>query len=316
MTRALVHARFRPFLEADVPEGAELVWYEDADQFRDTVSTCPVVWPDVTIKAAAREGLAKAIGAGSGLAWCSVMSSGVDWLPLDRLARGGIALTNGAGLHAHSVAEFAVLGMLSLNKKWRTILRAQDRGEWLVQPPGREELLDARVLVIGAGEIGQRLRAILEAFDAKVTLARRTAQGSDLGEDQWRAVLGEFDWVVLVVPSTLETRSMFGAEELAAMKPGAGLVNIARGNVVVQEALVAALSSGHLGKAYLDVTDPEPLPEGHPLWGFDNVEISMHCAGLAQDSLLRRAAARFAGNLARFIAGEPLMHQVDYARGY
>lgn len=316
VTRALLHTRFRPFLEAAIPEGVEPVWYETAEEFSAGVPGAEVIWPDFTIKAMVKEALGGAIQDTGALRWCSVMSSGVDWLPLAHLEACDVALTNGAGLHAHSVAEFAILGMLSFNKKWGAILRAQDRAEWLSEPPGCGELLDAKVLVIGAGEIGQRIRTILEAFDAKVTLARRTPREGDLGNDEWRARLDEFDWVVLIVPSTPETKGMFGAAEMAAMKPGAGLVNIARGDVIDQDALVSAIRTGHLGGAYLDVTDPEPLPSDHPLWTCPNVEISMHTAGLAQESLIRRAAERFADNLKRYVAGQPLVHRVDYSKGY
>ncbi|MCJ2181180.1 D-2-hydroxyacid dehydrogenase [Novosphingobium sp. 1949] len=316
MTRALLHSRFRPFLEPSMPAAVTPVWYDNAEGFREGMDGAEIIWPDFTIKNSVKAAVGEAMQRANALTWCSVMSSGVDWLPLEQFKAHGVRLTNGAGLHAHSVAEFAVLGMLSLGKGWGTLLRAQDRHEWLAQPPGRGELLEAEVLVIGAGEIGQRIRTILEAFDARVTMARRTPRAGDLGNGEWRSALGRFDWVILIVPSTSETRGMFGAAELGAMKPGAGLVNVARGDVVDQDALIAALRSGQLGRAYLDVTDPEPLPADHALWSCPNVEISMHAAGLAQDSLIRRAAQRFAGNLERYVAGEPLVHEVDYARGY
>lgn len=316
MTRALVHANFRRFLDGQMPEGVEPVWYENDEEFAANLGDVEVVWPDYLIRDSADAVLGKALEGANVLQWCSVMSSGVDWLPLASFRANGITLTNGAGLHAHSVAEFALLGMLSYNKKWGQIRDSQARHEWLDEAPGTGELLDARVLVIGAGEIGQRIRTLLEAFDAQVTMARRTPQGEDLGQDEWRARLGEFDWVVLIVPSTPETVGMFGKDELAAMKKGAALVNVARGEVLDQDALLEALRSGHLGGAYLDVTDPEPLPADHPLWDCPNVEISMHCSGLAQNSLLRRASLRFLENLRRFQAGEDLVHRVDFDRGY
>ncbi|MEJ2458878.1 MAG: NAD(P)-dependent oxidoreductase [Novosphingobium sp.] len=131
-----------------------------------------------------------------------------------------------------------------------------------------------------------------------------------------RAALGQFDWVILIVPSTPETRHMFGAAEMAAMKPGAVLMNFARGTVLDQDALLSAIDSRHLGGAFLDVTDPEPLPAEHPLWSRENVHISMHLSGRAQDALFARGAARFLENLARFEQGRPLLHRVDLDRGY
>lgn len=309
---ALISSAYRESLEGALPEGVTPLWYEGAEQFVELAPKAQVVWPDTALSGPMREVVSQM----TGLAWCSVISSGVDWLPLDTFRGRGVALTNGAGIHAQAVAEYAIMGMLDLAKGWGEIVRAQDRREWLAQPPGLVELLDARVLVIGAGEIGRRIQTILEVFGAKVTMARRSPGEGELGSDQWRGALGDFDWVVLIVPSTPETTGMFGAEELAAMKPGSALVNLARGSVVDQDALVAALERGHLGGAYLDVTSPEPLPQDNPLWAMPNVRLSMHLAGRAQEALGRRGVQRFLGNLERFVKGEALEHQVDLSRGY
>lgn len=109
---------------------------------------------------------------------------------------------------------------------------------------------------------------------------------------------------------------MIGKAELSFMKPSATLVNIARGSVVDQDALVAALREGRLGAAFLDVTDPEPLPEGHPLWSLDNAHITMHLSGRAQTLMFQRAGQRFLENLARYRHGAELEHRVDLALGY
>ena len=130
--------------------------------------------------------------------------------------------------------------------------------------------------------------------------------GGALGPAQWRDRLGAFDWVILAVPATPQTERMIGAPEFASMKPGAVLVNVARGTVVDQDALVQALRSGQLGAAFLDVTDPEPLPADHPLWGLDNAHISMHMSGRSQTRMFERASQRFLDNLARFRAGQPM----------
>ena len=109
---------------------------------------------------------------------------------------------------------------------------------------------------------------------------------------------------------------MIGAAELAAMKSTAVLVNVARGSVVDQEALVAALAEQRIGGAFLDVTTPEPLPQDHPLWSLPNAHVTMHLSGRAQTAMFHRSGARFLDNLARFGRGEPLAHQVDLTRGY
>jgi phosphoglycerate dehydrogenase-like enzyme len=137
-----------------------------------------------------------------------------------------------------------------------------------------------------------------------------------LGPDDWRPSLPDMDWVILAVPATPETDGMIGAGELAAMKSTATLINIARGSVVDQDALVEALRAKTIGAAFLDVTTPEPLPPEHPLWSLDNAHITMHLSGRAQDKMFVRSADRFLDNLARYRAGEPLTHQVNLALGY
>ncbi|PNU05055.1 D-2-hydroxyacid dehydrogenase [Novosphingobium guangzhouense] len=312
MTVALINASSRPLLEGKLPEGVEPLWFEGADQLMALAPQAEVAWLDMIAPPRAKE----AIALMAGLKWYCAMSSGVDWLPLDLFRERGVRLTNGAGIHAQSVSEYALMGMLTMAKGWRKVVRAQDRHEWLTEPPGKRELLDAEVLVIGAGEIGAKIAQMLDVFGAKVTVARRSPGKGELGQGEWQGALGRFDWVVLIVPSTSQTTGMFGAAQFAAMKPGAVLVNFARGTVIDQDALLTAIDSGHLGGAFLDVTTPEPLPSDHPLWSRENVHISMHLSGRAQEGLLRRGAARFLDNLGRYQRAEPLAHQVDLSHGY
>jgi phosphoglycerate dehydrogenase-like enzyme len=128
--------------------------------------------------------------------------------------------------------------------------------------------------------------------------------------------MGEFDWVILAVPATPETDNMIGAEELAAMKSDAILVNIARGAVVDQPALVSALEKKTIGGAFLDVTTPEPLPSDDPLWTLDNAHVTMHLSGRAQNLMFIRSAERFLDNLAKYRRGEPVAPIFDPHRGY
>jgi phosphoglycerate dehydrogenase-like enzyme len=312
MTVALINSASRPWLEGKLPDSVEPLWFETHDELRAMAPRAEVAWLDMIPQPVAKEALA----AMTSLKWYCAMSSGVDWLPLDQFRARGVALTNGAGIHAQAVSEYALMGMLTMAKGWREVVRAQDRHEWLAEPPGKRELLDAEVLVIGAGEIGSRIAEMLRVFGAHVTSARRRPGPGDLGQDEWQGALGRFDWVILIVPSTPQTAGMFGPAQFAAMKPGAALVNFARGTVIDQDALLAAIDSGHLGGAFLDVTTPEPLPSDHPLWSRENVHISMHLSGRAQDALLARGAARFLDNLGRYLRGEPLAHQVDLSQGY
>jgi phosphoglycerate dehydrogenase-like enzyme len=132
----------------------------------------------------------------------------------------------------------------------------------------------------------------------------------------WRSQLGEFDWIVLAVPGTPETRGMIGAGDLAAMKHDAILVNFARADCIDQDALVEALQARRIAAAVLDLTDPEPLPSDHPLWGLENAHITMHLSGIPTPASQARATRRFLQNCASFRAGEPMEALVDLARGY
>ena len=190
------------------------------------------------------------------------------------------------------------------------MVRAQDRQEWLDAAPGTRDLAGSRALILGHGAIGQAIERALGGFGVEVVAA------SSLRPRNWRSRLGEFDWIVLAVPSTPETRGMIGAAELAAMKPEAVLVNFARADCVDQDELTAALRERLIHAAMLDLTDPEPLPPEHPLWSLDNAHVTMHLSGIPTPASQARAAERFLRNCHRFRVGEPLEAQVDLARGY
>ncbi|MFM5885982.1 MAG: D-2-hydroxyacid dehydrogenase, partial [Novosphingobium sp.] len=228
-----------------------------------------------------------------------------------------VVLTNGAGINAVPIAEYVVMLMLGHAKNYREVFRAQERREWLKGIPGVRELHGSSALILGYGGIGQEVEARLAAFGVAVTKVRRTPGPGVLGPNEWRARLDQFDWIVIAVPATAETEHLIGPAELAAMKRDAVLVNVARGSVIDQDALVAALDAGQIGGALLDVTTPEPLPEDHPLWALDNVQVTMHLSGRGpMDRMFARAAERFLGNLTRWQAGEPVAPQVDLALGY
>jgi len=208
------------------------------------------------------------------------------------------------------------MGMLNIAKGYRDVVRAQDRHEWLLDSPGKRELAGSKALLLGYGAIGKLIKPRLEAFDVEVTVVRRSGGEGVLTPDEWRSKLGEFDWVILAVPATPETDGMIGADELAAMKSDAVIVNIARGAVIDQPALVEALEQKRIGGAFLDVTTPEPLPPEHPLWSLDNAHVTMHLSGRAQDKMFLRSADRFLVNLERWLKGEPVEPRFDPRLGY
>ncbi len=312
MTVAVLSAMVRPLVEAHLPAWVEPKFFATRDEAFALAPLAEIGWFDMYSKA----DMTTAITAATQLRWLNSVYAGVDGIPLDLLAQRGTVVTNGAGINALTIAEYVVMGMLTIAKGYREVVRAQDRHEWLIDSPGKRELAGSRALLLGYGAIGQLIETRLSAFDVAVTKVRRGSGPGTLGPDDWRARLGEFDWIILAVPATPETEKMIGANELAAMKPEAVLVNIARGSVVEQAALVAALSEKRIHAAFLDVTTPEPLTAGDPLWALDNAHVTMHLSGRAQDKMFARAAARFLANLERYRAGEPLTPQVDLALGY
>lgn len=312
MTIAAIHRNARQYLEGRLPDWLEPRWFGNADELTALLPVTEIGWFD-----GAGYGLTLAAPKSApNLKWLNTFSAGVEEFPLAHLRDHGVVFTNGAGVNDIAVAEYAILGMLVLAKKYHEVVRAQGRSEWLHDAPGKIELHGTKALIVGAGAIGKRIAAMLAPFHVAVTEVRRSARDGALGLDQWRGRLGEFDWVIVAVPATAETERMFGAVEFAAMKQGSSILNFARGSVIDQDALMAAVNSGHLGGAFLDVTDPEPLPADHPLWTCGNVHITQHLSGRSQTALFKRASERFLENLARWHAGEPLIAQVDLALGY
>jgi phosphoglycerate dehydrogenase-like enzyme len=311
---ATLPAMVRASLEPLLPDDLQVRWFTTRKQAFAMAPGSEIGWFDMQDKGAMTE----AITLASDMRWLNSLIAGMDGLPLPVLQERGVVVTNGVGINALTIAEYVLMGMLTIAKGYRAVVQAQLRHEWLKDAPGKVELAGSRALILGHGGIGQLVEPRLQAMGVDVTVVRRTPGASTqvLGPDQWRARLGTFDWVILAVPATPETRHMIGAAELAAMKTSAVLINVARGSVVDQNAVVTALQQGAIGAAFLDVTDPEPLPPEHPLWSLDNAHVTMHLSGRSQDRMFERAARRFLDNLARYRAGEPLQHQVDLARGY
>ena len=312
MICAVLPALVRPLVEPHLPDDVDAHWFMSSDEAAILAPQAEIGWFDMMDKT----GMLAPVKAATALKWLNSIYAGVDGMPLDLLKSRGVIYTNGAGLIASSVAEYAVMGMLTIAKGYREVVRAQDRHEWLKGPPARGELAGSKALLIGYGAIGKSIERQLNGFGVEVIVVRRSPSPGALGPDNWRARLGEFDWVILAMPATAETEHMMGEAEFAAMKPSAVLVNIARGSVVDQDALVTALRDKVIGAAFLDVTTPEPLPVDNPLWALDNAHITMHLSGQSQSSLFQRAAERFLDNLERYRKSEPLSPMVDLTKGY
>ena len=312
MPVAVLSSLVRPLVEPHLPPEIEARFYSSVDELHSLAPQADIGWFDLDKK----DAMAEAVRRAASLKWLNSIYAGLDFLPLGLLADRKVTITNGAGINALTIAEYVVMLMLTYAKGYREVVRAQDRHEWLTDSPGKLELAGTRALLLGVGAIGGLVKTRLEAFDVEVTPVRRSGGEGALGPDDWRAKLGEFDWIILAVPATPETDAMIGAAELAAMKPTAVLVNIARGAVVDQDALITALQAKALGGALLDVTTPEPLPADHALWSLDNAQITMHLSGRAQSKMFVRSAERFVANCRRYVAGEPLSPIFDPTRGY
>lgn len=304
----------RALLEPHLPPEAEVRWFTTREEAFAMVVGAEVGWLDMWDK----RDTFRAIELGESLRWVATIHAGLDGFPLALMAERGTRITNGTGINAFAVADYAVLGMLALAKDLPAVIRAADRHEWLRDSPGKGEMDGTKALIVGYGAIGRAIGKRIEAFGVEVTSVRRTPQGEPgmLGPNDWKERLGEFDWLILAAPATAETAHLIGAAEFRAMKKSAFLINIARGSLVDQTALIAALEAGEIAGAHLDVTDPEPLPPADPLWNAPHTLITMHLSGRAQTSMFRRAASLFVDNLGRYRAGERLVNEVDFALGY
>lgn len=310
--KAVLPALARPLLEPALPPALKPVWFTSREEAMAEVGDAEIGWVDMQRP----PWTAEAWAAGKRLKWISTIYAGLDHFDLPAIKAQGAIVTNGVGINALAVAEYAVMGVLVAAKRYDEIVRAQDRREWPRDAPGKVELFETRALVIGYGAIGRLIGERLQAFGVEVTGVTRSGREGTLTPDQWRDRLGEYDWVILGAPSTAETKAMFGAAEMAACKKGASLINIARGDMVDQDALIAALASGQIASAFLDVVHPEPLPAEHPLWTTPGVMMSMHMSGRSQTKMFQRAAKLFAENAHAFVKGAPMQNVVDLDLGY
>jgi phosphoglycerate dehydrogenase-like enzyme len=312
MTTAVLSSLIRPLVEPRLPEWVEPHWFMSVEEAIDLAPRAEIGWFDFNEHAP----MIEAVTAATSLKWLNSIYAGLDFLPLDLLRERGTIVTNGVGINAITIAEYIVMLMLAHAKGYREVVQAQGKHEWLLDSPGKRELHGERVLLFGLGAIGSLVKPRLEAFGMEVVPVRRSGADGALTPDEWRSQLGSFDWIILALPSTPETHHMIGAGELAAMKGTAVLVNFARGDVVDQDALTAALEAKSIEAALLDVTDPEPLPADHPLWALPNAQVTMHLSGRAQTKMFMRSADRFIENLHKWHAGEPVQPQFDLTLGY
>ena len=277
-------------------EANAIVWVDprDPEGLRDALSRSPARWVQLPFA-----GIERFVAAG-------VIDPDRTW-------------TCAKGIYGPATAELALTLILAAARELPRHLRSKT---WIRNADlhATRRLAGGTVLIVGTGGIGTALAGMLEPLGPRIIAvnrsgtpfagAERTARVGDLS-----AVLPEADWIVLAAPLTTETEGLIDADALKEMKPGAWLVNVARGGLVDTDALLDALREGRIGGAALDVTDPEPLPDAHPLWDMDNVIITSHAANTFAMAIpeLRELVKR---NVGRFVAGEELEGLVDVEAGY
>lgn len=275
------------------------------------------------------------------LRWIQLNSAGIDHALPHRVAQAqDILLTTASGIHAQPLANYVLMTMLAWNYKLPQMFRDQAQSLWRNDPHKLYAPIDMHrqtVGIVGYGTIGREVGRLANALGMRVLAAKRDVKRSDeinadytppnTGDPQGdiperiypvsalASMVSECDYVVLIVPLTPETRHLINARILEAMKPTACLINVARGAVVDEAALVTALSSGKIGGAMLDVFEEEPLPTTSPLWSMENVIISPHVSGNSAN-YHEKAAELFIENLRRYLDKKPLLNTVNRELGY
>lgn len=286
---------------------------EDADiafVTRDVtgLSTKHTVLPDTRVF---YDGLLSA----ASLRWVHIHSAGADRPVFVELMQRGVALTTSSGANARIVVQTAVAGILSLARRLPRLFAAQREARWapLMGDALPRDLTGQTAVVVGWGPIAQGIAAFLRMLDMRVAVVRSSDAAADSAQEtvafeQIARVLPRADWLVLACPLTARTRELIDARALSLLPAGAHLVNVARGEVVDEAALVDALSSHRLAGAFLDVFAHEPLPADSPLWRMENVIVTPHSAGHS-DGNGARVLAIFLDNLARWQRGDALQHR-------
>jgi phosphoglycerate dehydrogenase-like enzyme len=245
-----------------------------------------------------------------GLRWIHSTGAGMDSFVSPELAERGVIVTNSSGVYAPAMVEYALAGMVSIAREFRRLFAQQDERRWNHEPVAGGELYGKRVGIVGYGATGRYLATVCKALGMEVWATRRTpilTSGEPFDRllpiDELHELLGASDYVVVTASLNSTTRHLLGEAEFRAFKPGAILVNVARGGVLHQDALLAALDDGRLGGAFLDVAEPEPLPPESPLWTHPHVIVTPHISGGTPEGWAR-SVELFCRNLPLYLAGE------------
>jgi phosphoglycerate dehydrogenase-like enzyme len=301
---------------AEAPPGARLVTGAQAEDFADAPPADAIL-----VCSLRRDTLDPVLALAPRARWVHSRAAGVDAILSPALVAADAVVTSGRGVFSRALAEFVIGAVLFFAKGFRRMVRSQEEGRW---DPFEAEDVEGRTLgIVGYGDIGRAVAARARALGMRILALRRRPERSRadpladevLPLEARLDLLGRADDVVVSLPLTAETRRFVGEAELAAMKKTAVLVNVGRGPVVDEDALVRALTGGRIRGAALDVFETEPLPAGHPFYKMDNVLLSPHC-GDRTPGWLDGGMRFFLRNLDRFRRGEALESVVDKKRGY
>lgn len=256
-----------------------------------------------------------------GLKWIQLISAGVDRYLTDEVRNSRVTMTSVRGMHAVTISEFVLCEMLMFAKHMPQLFLEKQSRQW--KPVTPNVLRGKTVGIVGMGGIGRETARLCRAFGMKVMATYRSARSTSRAKyvdevyqtGSMTDMFRQCDFVVLSLPLTHETKGMIGEHELRSMKPTAYLINISRGRIVDEEALVRALEEGRIAGAGLDVFETEPLPVDSRLWGFPNVILSPHIAG-GMDDYIEQSTEIFCENLKRYISGKRLLRMVNKQEGY
>jgi len=257
------------------------------------------------------------------LAWVHSASAGVERVLTPAGRERGLVVTNARGVFSEPIAEYVLMMVLAVSRRLPQLLELQRERTW--QPLEGTELRDVTIGIVGLGSIGRAVAVLAAAFGCRVVATRRRPEtdpgDTDLpidrltGPEGLPELLASSDYIVLAAPLTPETEGMIDEAALAAVKPGAWLINVARGRLIDERALIRALREGPLGGAILDTFRDEPLPPGSPFYDLANVIVTPHTSW-SSGRVLDRSVELFCSNLRRYASGEPLANVVDPAIGY
>jgi phosphoglycerate dehydrogenase-like enzyme len=256
------------------------------------------------------------------LRWVHSRSVGLERTLFPELIESPVPLTNSIGVYSASLGEFTLAAILNFAKDFRRMIRNQAAGVW--EPFDVTPVAGQTVGIIGYGDIGRAIAARVRPLGMSVLTVKRHASTSRAADslvemtyspEHRIEMISRCDYLVVAAPLTAETRGMIGAPEFAAMKPTAVVINVGRGPIIDEPALLKALSTGKIKGAALDVFDQEPLPPGHPFYKLENVLLSPHCADHTPD-WLDQAMELFIAQYQRFRKGEPLLNVVNKNLGY